>query len=183
MTISDLQPILQNEQVIIRPLLAEDFARLYAIGSDPLIWEQHPNPDRYKIEVFTNFFDGALASGGAFLVSDAHTGQPIGSSRFYDWNPQDASVFIGYTFLARTHWGGPYNKALKTLMIDHALAFAEKVYFHIGANNIRSQRSMERLGGLKTGEIQVAYYQEPTRHNYVYEIDSKRWQEVSGAHR
>lgn len=175
----DLQPTLQASLVKIRPLRAADFEALYAVASDPLIWEQHPNPNRYQIAEFSNFFEGALSSGGAFLILDAQTDQPIGSSRFYDWNQETESIFIGYTFFARAFWGGRYNRSVKTLMIDHALQFVDKVYFHIGANNLRSQRSLERLGGLKTGEIHVAYHKEPTRHNFAYEIDRKRWQSFS----
>jgi len=48
----DLQPILKGELLRLRPLRLEDFHDLYAVASDPLIWEQHPVRDRYKEEVF-----------------------------------------------------------------------------------------------------------------------------------
>ena len=58
---------------------------LYAVASDPLIWEQHPIQDRYKKEeVFREFFREALESGGAFVAIDSKDGQVIGSSRL-DW--------------------------------------------------------------------------------------------------
>ncbi|TND08381.1 MAG: hypothetical protein FD123_2177 [Bacteroidetes bacterium] len=171
-----LQPTLENEFIRIQPLKETDFEELYAVASDPLIWEQHPNKDRYKREVFQNFFKGAMESGGAFLVLDAKTGKPAGSSRFYDYNEQDKSVLIGYTFLARDHWGSTYNRALKNLMISHAFQFVDKVLFHIGAVNIRSQKAIERLGAIKIGELEVEYYGEPGKLNYVYRITKESWE-------
>ena len=50
--IINLQPVLENEIIRLQPLQQDDFERLYAVASDPLIWEQHPNKDRYKREVF-----------------------------------------------------------------------------------------------------------------------------------
>jgi RimJ/RimL family protein N-acetyltransferase len=133
----ELQPTLENEFVKIRPLKEDDFEALYKVASDPLIWEQHPNKDRYKRDVFQTFFKGAMESKGAFLVFDNKTGEAIGSSRFYGFDKEAKSVVIGYTFLAKDHWGTTYNRALKTLMLNHAFRFADKVIFHIGAYNIR----------------------------------------------
>ncbi len=170
-----LQPSIQNELVRIQPLQSTDFETLYAIASDPLLWEQHPNKDRYKRPVFEVFFEGAIASGGAFLVIDNKQHIPIGSSRFYDMDMNNKSITIGYTFIARDHWGGPFNKALKTLMIDYAFSQFDTVHFHIGAQNIRSQKSIERLGAKKIKELEVAYYGEPIKLNFVYEIEKAQW--------
>ena len=171
----NLQPTLKNEIVRIQPLLLTDFEILYSIASDPLLWEQHPNKDRYKKEVFENFFKGAIESEGAFLVFDNQLNIPIGTSRFYDIDSSNNAITIGYTFLSRNYWGGPYNKALKTLMINHAFTEFSKVFFHIGAKNIRSQKSIERLGAKKINEIEVAYYGEPVKLNFVYQIEKGIW--------
>ena len=171
-----LQPTLQNEAVKIRPLIEEDFETLYSIASDPLIWEQHPNKNRYQKEAFQNFFKGAIESGGAFFVLDAVTEEPIGSTRFCDAGKEDTNcIAVGYTFLARSHWGGRYNPALKKLMIDYALQFVDHIVFHIGAVNIRSQKALERVGAIKVAEIEMEYYGEPSKLNFVYQIDKADW--------
>ena len=172
----NLQPILENEFVKIEPLKESDFEVLYAVASDPLIWEQHPNKDRYKRDVFEIFFKGAIESGGAFLVFDKQTGKAIGSSRYYDYNIENKSILIGYTFFARSHWGSKYNPALKNLMIQYAFQFIDAVIFHIGANNVRSQKAIERSGAVKTGELEVEYYGEASKLNFVYEIKKEGWQ-------
>lgn len=167
----ELQPLhLKNELVELVPLQLNHFNELFAVASDPLIWEQHPNPDRYKQEVFENFFKGAIESKGAFLIKNAQTGHAIGSSRFYDFTPEKSEVKIGYTFFSRDCWGKPFNKEVKKLMIDYALMHANTIVFHVGAENIRSQKAMEKLGALKISEVEVAYFGEASRKNFVYAI-------------
>lgn len=166
----NLQPTLENEFVKIQPLQGGDFEKLYEVACDQLIWEQHPNKDRYKREVFEVFFKGAIESGGAFLVFNKQTGEVIGSSRYYDYNSENKSILIGYTFFARSHWGSKYNPALKNLMLQYAFQFVDSVLFHIGANNIRSQKAIARLGASKIDEIEVKYYGEESKLNFVYEV-------------
>ena len=161
---------LQNDKVILRPLLPEDLDALFAVASDPLIWAQHPNPDRYQRKVFETFFEGAISSQGAFLIFDASTGEPIGSSRYYDHFPETGEVKIGYTFFARHCWGRGFNAAAKRLMTQHAFQWVDRIIFHIGANNLRSQIAIGRIGAKKIGEEDVAYYGEATKRNFVYAL-------------
>jgi len=174
----ELQPVLENDIIRIVPLKENDFESLYEVASDPMIWEQHPNKDRFKREVFETFFRGAIESNGAFLVYDNKTGKPIGSTRYYGYDKGDSSVSIGYTFLARDHWGTIFNRSLKTLMLDHAFKFVSKVYFHIGAVNIRSQKAIEKLGAEKIDEVEMEYYGEEKKLNYVYQISAEQWNRI-----
>jgi RimJ/RimL family protein N-acetyltransferase len=171
----DLQPILENDLIKVVPLKEADFEALFAVASDPLIWEQHPNKDRYKRAVFENFFKGAIESRGAFIVYENETNKVVGSSRYYDLDESDSSVAVGYTFVAREFWGKGHNKVLKTLMFNHAFQFVDKVILHIGATNFRSQKSIEKLGAVKIAETEVAYYGEPLKWNYVYQVDKVKW--------
>ena len=168
----EIQPLhLKKELVELIPLQPEHFNELYLVAADPLIWEQHPNPDRYKKEVFENYFKGAMASNGAFLIKNILTGNAIGSSRFYDYVPEKSEIKIGYTFFSRDCWGKPFNKEVKTLMLNYILQYVENVIFHVGAENIRSQKAMAKLGATKIGEEEVAYFGEATRLNFVYLIN------------
>ena len=147
----ELQPTLAGELVALRPLRATDFDALYAVASDPLIWEQHPAHDRWREDVFCAFFREAMASGGALAIVDRADGRLIGSSRFHGWDAQAREVEIGWTFLARSHWGGRYNGETKALMLAHAFRFAEAAIFVIGPDNLRSRRAVERIGGVLAG--------------------------------
>src|SRR6266853_5232907 len=131
----ELQPRLTGELLEVRPLKREDWEGLFAVASDPLIWEQHPASDRYQEKVFREFFQEALESGGALIVIDRATQKIIGSSRYFGFEPEKSEIEIGWTFLARSHWGGRYNAELKRLMLDHAFRFGESVIFKIGPTN------------------------------------------------
>jgi RimJ/RimL family protein N-acetyltransferase len=151
-TVFDAQPHLAGELVELRPLREADYAALFAVAADPLIWEQHPVANRHTEEVFRDFFADQLASGGGLLVLDRRTGAVIGTTRFHGYDPRRSEVEIGWTFLARSHWGGAYNGELKSLMLDHAFRFVWNVVFILHPENIRSQRSVEKLGAVRTGE-------------------------------
>ena len=172
----DTQPILENDKIILYPLQEEDFETLYAVAADPRIWEQHPNKDRWEKEVFRTFFEGAIQSKGAFKIIDKSTGKVIGSTRMYDYNELDQSILIGYTFYGTAYWGKGVNHSVKALMLDYLFQFVSCVYFHIGANNIRSQIAIGRLGARKVGEQEVAYFGELPKLNYVYGIEKQGWQ-------
>jgi RimJ/RimL family protein N-acetyltransferase len=144
----DWQPTLRGALVELRPLRADDWSALYAVASDPLIWEQHPARDRYEEPVFREFFRIALESASAFVVLDRETGAVIGSTRYHDYNPITREVEIGWTFLARSHWGGRFNGEMKQLMLQHAFQFVDRVIFVIGPTNIRSQRAVQQIGGV-----------------------------------
>jgi RimJ/RimL family protein N-acetyltransferase len=166
----DIQRILENEDVLLTPLLEEDFEALYQIAADPKIWEQHPNKDRWQRDVFEGYFRGAIESKGAFKIIDKRTGEIAGSTRFYNYDQNERSIMIGYTFYATKFWGKGLNQSAKRLMIKHIFPFVDKVRFHIGATNIRSQVAIERIGATKVGEETVAYYGEAPKLNFVYEI-------------
>lgn len=171
----NLQPVLENDSAILSPLQEADFEALYAVAADPKIWEQHPNKDRWKKEVFRTFFEGAMQSKGAFKIIDKSTGKLAGSTRIYDYNEQENSVMIGYTFYGREHWGKGMNHAVKTLMLDYLFQFVSLVYFQIGANNFRSQIAISRLGAKKVGEQEIAYFGELPKLNYIYQIEKQEW--------
>jgi RimJ/RimL family protein N-acetyltransferase len=163
----DLQPTLTGKLLELRPLGPGDFDALYAVASDPAIWEQHPVRDRYTRDVFKAFFREALESGGAFAIVERQTGAVIGSSRYYGYDGERGEIEIGWTFLARVYWGGIYNRELKELMLRHAFEFVDRVIFLVGPQNFRSQRAMEKIGGVRAGVMR----REPGgRESVVFEI-------------
>ena len=166
----ELQPILIGKLLELRPLRAEDYHNLYAVASDPLIWEQHPSKDRYKEDVFREFFREAMESGGALVAVDISNGRIIGSSRFHGYDQRRGEIEIGWTFLARKYWGGLYNGDMKRLMLDHAFQFVANVVFLIGPQNIRSQRAIEKIGGTRIGSRRDG----SGRESVVYLISNSR---------
>lgn len=166
----ELQPILKGELIELRPLKPADWDDLFAVASDPLIWEQHPESDRYKEDVFKVFFEEALESGGAFVVINAKTQQIIGSTRFYGYDPEKSEIEIGWTFLARKYWGGRYNREMKDLLLTHGFKFVENLVFFVGEHNVRSQKAIEKIGATKVGTVTRAYGNHPPAKNVKYVI-------------
>ena len=161
----DLQPFLRGQLLELRPLQPGHFQQLYAVASDPLIWEQHPAKDRYKEDIFQAFFREALESGRALIAIDSRNGQVIGSSRFHGYDQHKSEVEIGWTFLARSHWGGSYNGEMKQLMLQHAFQFVASVIFVIGPQNFRSQKAVETIRGIRVGYRPDG--------NFVYQITQR----------
>jgi len=170
-----IQSTLENDKVILFPLHEQDFEDLYAVSNNPKIWEQHPNKDRWKKEVFRTFFDGAIQSKGAFKVIDKTSNSIIGSTRFYDYNEKEKSILIGYTFYSTKYWGSGINHSVKKIMLDYIFQFVSIVNFHIGAENVRSQIAIIRLGTTKIGEQEVTYFGEQPKLNYVYRMKKEEW--------
>src|SRR6266478_6744292 len=145
----DLQPNLKGELIELRPLRPEDWHALFTVASDPLIWEQHPERDRYENDVFQVFFREALESGGAFVVIDRSSQRIIGSTRFYGYDPEKSEIEIGWTFLARKYWGGRYNAEMKRLLLNHAFAFVQNSCSMSGKRTSGRKRPWKKLGRSK----------------------------------
>jgi N-acetyltransferase len=174
MSLPEFQPTLVGPSITIRPIVPDDWTELYAAGSDPKIWEVHPVSKRYTEPEFRKFFDGAVTSKMGFAFVDRATGRLIGSSRYYGFEPDISEVEIGWTFLARSHWGGAANREVKRLMLDHAFTFLDTVVFWVGHENWRSQGAMTKIGGVKreglfTREISGSH------PYFIFEISKRRY--------
>ena len=166
----DLQPHLKGELLELRPLATGDWDELFAVASDPLIWEQHPEQNRYKENVFRTFFKEALDCGGAFVIIDRKTKQIIGSTRFHGCDPEKSEIEIGWTFLAQKYWGSQFNAEMKRLLLNHAFKFVENVVFFVGEDNVRSQKAMEKVGATKVETVTRIYGNHPPRRSLKYVI-------------
>ena len=174
----DLQPTLIGELLELRPVSPDDYEALFAAASDPLIWEQHPENDRYTPEIFRNYFNGAIESGGALVIIDRASGRIIGSSRYHGFDPVSREIEIGWTFMERKYWGGVYNRELKKLMLDHAFKFVNRVLFIVGEKNMRSRKAVEKVGGKLLRTIE-----RPDRHgnpdkNVVFGLERSAWEQA-----
>jgi RimJ/RimL family protein N-acetyltransferase len=169
----DLQPTLKGELIELRPLRPQDFDALFSSASDPKIWEQHPESDRYQRDVFQRFFDGALESKGAFAIIERRSGRIIGSSRYCNLDLTNREVEVGWTFLEREFWGGTYNRELKRLMLDHAFRFVDRVVFVVGETNFRSQKALEKIGARFLRRAPVRTGDGTMQTNLVFAITAK----------
>jgi RimJ/RimL family protein N-acetyltransferase len=165
----ELQPTLFGNSIYLRPLQIEDAEGLYKVASDPLIWEQHPSPLRHQRVVFdAEIFKTGLASQSTLVAVDSKTDEIIGSSRYYDVDTKHRENAIGFTFLARSHWGGNVNAEMEDLMLTHAFKWAKRVWFHVGIDNIRSLKAMEKIGGKLSHTAPRTLNGSPVMHCYYF---------------
>lgn len=147
----DRQPVLAGDRLTLRPLTRDDWEALFAVACDREIWAGHPSHDRWDEPVFRAFFDEGLASGGALAIVDISSGRIVGSSRYGQPEADmPGEIEIGWSFLARSYWGGGYNAEFKRLMLAHALGHFERVIFQVGTDNVISRKAMANIGGILT---------------------------------
>ena len=175
----ELQPVLTGKLIQLRPLKPEDFEALFRAASDPLIWEQHPESDRYRREIFQKYFDSAIESKGAFAIVERKSGKIIGSSRYCNLNPAEREVEIGWTLLERAYWGGTYNWELKSLMLGHAFRFVDRVFFVVGENNTRSQKALLKIGAVFLKKAELPDRDGKLKTNHVFVLKREAWMRQS----
>ncbi|MES2676246.1 MAG: GNAT family N-acetyltransferase, partial [Pseudomonadota bacterium] len=167
-----LQTSLHGNTISLLPLTESDFEPLYNAASDPLIWANHPSPNRYKYEDFCQWFESAIQSNSTLVVRELATGKVIGSSRYYEYDEGLSEVAIGYTFLICSHWGGATNSELKNLMLKHAFQKVETVWFHVDLRNIRSQKAMEKIGAVLSHTAEKSLLGRVEKYRF-YKIERK----------
>src|SRR5262249_13198639 len=96
----------------------------------------------------------------------------IGASRYYWFEPDELE--IGWTFLARSYWGGVYNAEMKRLMLGYAFQFFDHVVFLVGVGNIRSQKAMKKIGGVLTERHVLRTLHGATTEFVIFEIRNPR---------
>jgi len=174
----NLQPTLEDDLLILRPLRNDDFDALFEVAKDPLIWEQHPCANRYQKEAFSEYFIESISSKGAFVIIDKSSKKIIGSTRFKRVGNVKNAIEIGWSFLSRDKWGGKYNKSMKKLMIDYAFEFVEDIIFYIGKSNIRSEKAVQKIGGKKVVKPELKHLMKRINTDWTYRINREDWENV-----
>ena len=60
-------------------------------------------------------------------------------------------------------------------MIDYAFESIEDVIFYIGKNNIRSQKSVEKIGGEKITKLKYHHLIKNNQNELTYRINKNDW--------
>ena len=138
---------LENESFSLIQTKTSHFEKLYSVAGNPVIWEQHPENDRWKREKFKIFFNNGIKNiFGLYGIYDKSKNTIIGSARYYSYSKKKKSIKIGFTFLNPEYWGTDTNLQIKILMLGYAFNYVENIYFDIGKNNIRSRKAIEKIG-------------------------------------
>ena len=158
----------EDSSISLLQIKKENFEELYLVASDPIIWEQHPENDRWKKEKFSIFYKNGLQNKfGFLLIFDKHKNKIIGSTRFYSYDKIDKAIRIGFTFISQEYWGTSINFQVKKMMLDYTFKYLDKVYFDIGINNFRSRKAVEKLG--------ASLFSDNKKGNVVYTLKKNQF--------
>ena len=108
----------------------------------------------------------------------------VGSTRFGDISPADGRVEIGWTWIAPSQQRTAVNTEAKLLQLTYAFEElgATRVALKTDARNERSQRAIERIGGVREGVLR-RHMRLPDgylRDTVYYSILADDWPEAKG---
>ena len=178
---------LEGRYISLEPLQSAHRETIRALARDERIWEYTRGlllNDTFNSQ-FDRYFDTALelvAKGGqSYVIRLKENGDIIGMTRIYDVEPKDKRLAIGYTWYVPGVWGMAYNKDCKLVLLQYAFETLQytRVEFFVAHQNIRSQKAVEKIGGVKEGVLRNHGYRNDgsVRHTVVYSIISDEWPE------
>jgi N-acetyltransferase len=183
-----LTPVsLQDEHVLLEPLALHHAPELEAAAADGQLWElwftSAPAPGQAPAYI-QKALDGLAANAMLpFAVREKSSGEIVGTTRFYEFDPALPRIAIGYTWYARRWQKSHLNTACKRLLLRHAFETLQcvAVEFHTDGRNQDSQRAIERLGAHRDGVLR-AHKRRPDgtlRDTVCYSIIASEWPDVS----
>jgi N-acetyltransferase len=185
-------PSLKGTFVQLEALSKSQIDVLRRLAYDERIWEFTKTlllNDSFDAQ-FDKYITTALDPNGigmqrSFVIRDAATGEAMGMTRFYHIEPEHKRLKIGYTWYLPKYWGQVHNKECKLLLLQYVfetLGF-RRVEFEVAHQNIRSQKAVEKIGGVREGMLRK-HTQRPDgeiRHTVVFSIIDDEWPQTKAA--
>jgi RimJ/RimL family protein N-acetyltransferase len=178
---------LRGRFVYLEPAEEQHREALRKLARDERLWEYTKTliiDDTYDVQ-FDKYYNEALdnrAMGGqSFVIRCAKDGSIIGMTRILHVEPKDKRAEIGHTWYIPAVWGKLHNKECKLLLLEYIFETAGygRVEFRVAHQNIRSQKAVEKIGGLKEGVLRKFTYRNDgsVRHTVVFSIIDEEWPE------
>ena len=193
------QKDLRGRSVYLEPLDEKYREILRGLAKDERIWEFTKTLliDENYNDQFDEYFNLALqlpeTGGQAFVIRTIEkvvpigTGDPIiegsiiGMTRMYFVEPKDKRLEIGHTWYIPAVWGKVHNKECKLLLLQYVFETLEfnRVEFRVAHQNIRSQKAVEKIGGVKEGVLRKFAIRNDgaRRDTVVFSIIDDEWPE------
>ncbi|HVF80539.1 MAG TPA: GNAT family protein [Flavisolibacter sp.] len=179
---------LRGKYVYLELLQHEDVPQLKTLAYDARLWEYTKTLlvnerfdaqfDRYIATAFDPRNTGLQIS---FVMRDAVTSAIIGMTRYYKIEPSQKRLSIGYTWYTPAYWGQVHNKECKLLLLQYAFEehHFQRVEFEVAHQNIRSQKAVEKIGGVKEAVLRKhgLHADGTVRDTVVFSIIDEEWRE------
>ena len=178
--------LLKGKYVYLEALQPEHYDVLLRLAKDERIWEFTKTlliNDTYE-QQFREYLNVPLNPANAetirgFVIRETQTNDIIGMTRFYDIDEKNKRLNIGYTWYLPRVWGKVHNKECKLLLLNYVfdkLNF-NRAGFEVAHQNIRSQKAVEKIGGVREGELRK-YAIRPDgvlRNTVIFSIINDEW--------
>ncbi|MEU5943062.1 bifunctional pyridoxamine 5'-phosphate oxidase family protein/GNAT family N-acetyltransferase [Micromonospora sp. NPDC047548] len=175
---------MRGGHVLLEPLDLAHADELFTATAEPEVWEHLGHPLPAGPTAMTEIVAGALAAGHRgervpWVQRCARTGAVVGTTSYYDIDPERRSVAIGHTWLGRPWWHSGINTEAKLLLLTRAFdeLGAVRVVWHTDIRNSRSQTAIERLGATREGVLR-RHRQRPDgswRDTVLYAMTVDEW--------
>jgi RimJ/RimL family protein N-acetyltransferase len=178
--------VLEGDILRLEPLRKHHAAGLLAIGGDPEIWRWLPE-ELDDPEAVERFIESAMqcekaGTCYAFAVIRRADGAVIGSTRYLNIDTANRGVEVGWTFYARSAWGGPVNPEAKYLLLRHAFEDwgALRVALRTDGRNLHSQAAIRKLGARYEGTLRSHRIRRDgtLRDTVTFSVLREEWPEV-----
>lgn len=177
---------LKGKYIYLQLLQADHKETLRSLAKDERIWEGNRGfiINETFNEQFDKYFATAIdnnAMGGqqAFVMRKTNDDAIIGMTRFLNIDKKDKRLEIGYTWYIPAVWGKVYNKECKLLLLQYTFEVLNfnRAQFNVAAQNIRSQKAVEKIGGVKEGVLRKYGYRNDgsLKDNVVFSIINDEW--------
>ncbi len=117
-----------------------------------------------------------------FAVIDLRSGRAAGATRYLNVVAKDRGLEIGGTWYGLEFQRTAINTECKYLLLTHAFETlnAIRVQLKTDSENIRSQKAIERIGGVKEGVLRnhMILPDGRVRHSVYYSIINSEWKET-----
>jgi RimJ/RimL family protein N-acetyltransferase len=186
----DPRPIvLEGEHVRLEPLAMKHADDLLAVGGDDETWLYMPIPALKTIEDARAMIREAEVEAREgrevpFAIVDRAARRVVGSTRYLDLQRPHRALEIGWTWVGAAWRRTAVNTECKLLLLRHAFEDlgAQRVTLKTDARNVRSQRAIERIGGVREGVLRRhrVCWDGSVRDTVYYGILDSEWRTVSG---
>ncbi|MEK4029564.1 GNAT family N-acetyltransferase [Pseudobacillus sp. FSL P4-0506] len=177
---------LENKVVSLIPIQLEHIDGIHTAAQDMSIWE-HMSVNLMTKEDCRNYVEDALkkresGTDFAFVIFHNDTKQIIGCTWLLDIHPAHKRLEIGSTWLNPNYWRTTVNTNCKWLLLQHCFEELDynRVQIKTGHRNVRSQKAIERIGGIKEGTLRNHMIQRngDIRHTVMYSMTQEDWPKV-----
>lgn len=178
---------LHDEHAVLEPLSLDHVPALEAAAADGELWNlmvtSVPPPGQAQSYVEKALLGQAEGHMLPFAIREKHSGEIVGSTRYYEIDTALPRLAIGYTWYAKRWQKSHLNTACKRLLLEHAFETlgCVAVAFHTDELNEDSQRAIERLGAQREGVLRAHKRRTDgsLRNTVCFSILAEEWPNVS----